>query len=270
MSQSHLNVLPVAITAPTKSPDKKKTELTFTFTPSADNVNLNLLILLHGLGDTEEPYRKLGINLKLPQTATMAIQAPEPVPYMDDGYQWFPSFDLLTGDMLTPADPNRMKGLIRTRALLSKLVQHLINDCSYLPSNIFFFGFSQGGTVALDQVLFGDHKNLGGVVSISGYLLEEQAHEKIAGDKFKGNILVTQGDNDRTIGEKRAAEKKLEIIKKYCDDSAKVSHFFVSGKDHSMPKSQLEWRAIHTFFSINLARRNIELENMSDVYLVSK
>jgi hypothetical protein len=63
---------------------------------------------------------------------------------------------------------------------------------------------------------------------------------------------------------------KLEIIKKYCDASAKISHFFVPGKDHSMPKSQLEWRAIHTYFSINLSRRNIELENMSDVYLVSK
>lgn len=28
----------------------------------------------------------------------MAVQAPEPVPYMEDGYQWFPSFDLLTGE----------------------------------------------------------------------------------------------------------------------------------------------------------------------------
>lgn len=111
--------------------------------------------------------------------------------------------------VLTPADPNRIKGLVRTRTLLSKLIKHLINDCNYQPSNIFFFGFSQGGTVALDQVLFGDQKNLGGVVSISGYLLEEQAHEKIAGDKFKGNILVTQGDNDRTIGDKRTAEKKV-------------------------------------------------------------
>jgi hypothetical protein len=53
---------------------------------------------LPNTGDTEEPYKKLGINLKLPQTATLAVQAPEPVPYMDDGYQWFPSFDLLTGD----------------------------------------------------------------------------------------------------------------------------------------------------------------------------
>ncbi|KAJ2955377.1 hypothetical protein NQZ79_g8613 [Umbelopsis isabellina] len=221
-------------------------------------------------GDTEEPYKKLGINLKLPQTATMAIQAPEPVPYMDDGYQWYPSFDLLTGDMLPPSDPHRMKGLTRTRALLSKLIQHLIQDCKYQPSNIFFFGFSQGGTVALDQVIFGPHKSLGGVVSVGGYLLEEQAHEKVTDQKYKGNILVTQGDSDRTVGNKQAAGKKLDIIKKYCDPSAKVSHFFVPGKDHTMPKSQLEWRAIHTFFSINLARRNIELENMSDVYLVSK
>lgn len=121
MSQSSLNVTPLATGATTKTPSQSKSELIFTFTPSADKVNLNLLILLHGLGmshkcgdlyiyclyslvstgktgDTEEPYKKLGINLKLPQTATMAVQAPEPVPYMDDGYQWFPSFDLLTGE----------------------------------------------------------------------------------------------------------------------------------------------------------------------------
>jgi predicted esterase len=111
--------------------------------------------------------------------------------------------------VLPPSDPNRIKGLTRTRGHLSKLIQHLIQDCKYQASNIFLFGFSQGGTVALDQVIFGPHKSLGGVVSISGYLLEEQAHEKVEGEKFKGNILVTQGDSDSTVGSKQAASKKV-------------------------------------------------------------
>lgn len=111
-----------------------------------------------------------------------------------------------------------MKGLTRTRALLSKLIQHAIQDCKYQPANIFFFGFSQGGTVALDQVIFGSHKSLGGVVSVSGYLLEEQAHEKVKDEKYKGNILVTQGDSDRTVGTKQAASKKVSlVIVKYCN-----------------------------------------------------
>jgi hypothetical protein len=50
MSQSNINVTPLAAGPTTQAPSRSKSDLTFTFTPSADNVNLNLLILLHGLG----------------------------------------------------------------------------------------------------------------------------------------------------------------------------------------------------------------------------
>lgn len=53
---------------------------------------------LYLLGDSKGPFANLGKNLKLPQTATLSVQAPEPVPYMDGHFQWFPSFDMLTGD----------------------------------------------------------------------------------------------------------------------------------------------------------------------------
>lgn len=70
------------------------TGLEFTYTPSSDGVDENLLILLHGLGmwyrtsayqsiftrvgDTHVPFAKLGQNLRLPQTATLALRAPDP------------------------------------------------------------------------------------------------------------------------------------------------------------------------------------------------
>lgn len=50
------------------------------------------------IGDTKGPFAALGTKLQLPQTATMAVQAPEPVPYMEECYQWYPSFDFLTGE----------------------------------------------------------------------------------------------------------------------------------------------------------------------------
>ena len=50
------------------------------------------------VGDTKGPFSALGTKLQLPQTATMAVQAPEPVPYMEECYQWYPSFDFLTGE----------------------------------------------------------------------------------------------------------------------------------------------------------------------------
>lgn len=111
--------------------------------------------------------------------------------------------------MLTPANPERLKGLLRTRQMMNQLIEHLVSDCGFNPSNIFFFGFSQGGTVALDTVVFGDVRNLGGVVSISGYLLEEQRVDRKIGDGYAGYILITQGEKDSTIGNKSEAEKRV-------------------------------------------------------------
>lgn len=49
----------------------------FSYTSSDDGVDENLLILLHGLGDTHVPFANLGKQFKLPQTATLALRAPE-------------------------------------------------------------------------------------------------------------------------------------------------------------------------------------------------
>ncbi|GAA5802498.1 hypothetical protein HPULCUR_007963 [Helicostylum pulchrum] len=263
-----INVHQASATNQATPPNPKKVKLSFDYNGSPDGVDHNLLILLHGLGDSKGPFASLGKNLKLPQTATLSVQAPEPVPYMDGCFQWFPSFDMLTGDLLTPANPERLKGLIRTRNLMDELIQHLIMDCGFNASNIYFFGFSQGGTVALDTVLFGKVRNLGGVVSISGYLLEEQRVDRKIGDGYGGYILVTQGEKDDTIGSKFEAEKRFKAIERQCASSAEISHIFISNKNHTMPSSEREWRLIHTFFGKNMSRRNIELENMSDVYLV--
>ncbi|KAI8979204.1 hypothetical protein BDF20DRAFT_868208 [Mycotypha africana] len=186
---------------------------------------------------------------------------------MEECNQWFPSFDIMTGYLLPAGNPMRMKGLKRTRALMEELIDHLIHHSGFNSSNIFFFGFSQGGTVALDTLLFSRHKGLGGVVSISGYLLEEQ-EEHTEKEKYGGYILITQGEKDQTIGDKSTAEKRFKAVEKFCKPSAKVSQVFITNKDHIMPKSESEWRVIHTFFGKYMPRRNLQLENMSDVYLV--
>lgn len=127
--------------------------------------------------------------------------------------------------VLTPANPERMKGLLRTRNMMDELIQHLIEHSGFNPSNIFFFGFSQGGTVALDTVLFGKVRNLGGVVSISGYLLEEQRADRKIGDGYAGYILVTQGEKDATIGKKSEAEKRVSLLSLYiAEEKGKGTH----------------------------------------------
>ena len=67
----------------------------FKYSPSPDGNDLNLLILLHGLGtpsspsilpvrrlirhagDTKQSFADLGKKLNLPSTATLALQAPD-------------------------------------------------------------------------------------------------------------------------------------------------------------------------------------------------
>ncbi|KAI9492336.1 Alpha/Beta hydrolase protein [Zychaea mexicana] len=252
-----------------KPPTSSKCQLKFDYAPSADGIDYNLLVLFHGLGDSKGPFSKLATKLNLPQTATLAVQAPEPVPLLEGCYQWHPSFDFLTGDLLTPANPERLKGLTRTRKLVTELLEHLTNDCGFEASRIFLFGFSQGGTVALDVALSGSIRNLGGVVSISGYLLEEQRFEKKIGNGYGGYILVTQGEKDQVIGNRSQAEKKFQEIQRLCSADALTSQIFISNKDHSMANSAAEWRILHTFFAERMPRRNLQLENMSDVYLVN-
>jgi len=72
--------------------------LTFKYASARDNVDTNLLILLHGLGDTALPFFELGKELQqtLPQTAILSIQAPMRVPLLEEeAWMWWESFDCL-------------------------------------------------------------------------------------------------------------------------------------------------------------------------------
>ncbi|KAH8990820.1 hypothetical protein EDB92DRAFT_2053993 [Lactarius akahatsu] len=103
-SELHLEVeaAPVDATRRKVKPPPQSTAISapFDYSPSDDGTDENLLVLLHGLGDTHLPFGKLGRSFKLPQTATLALRAPEQIPYLyEQAFQWYPSFDPL-GDVL--------------------------------------------------------------------------------------------------------------------------------------------------------------------------
>lgn len=133
-------------------------------------------------GDTHTPFSSLGRSLKLPQTATLALRAPEQqvfhsisllsqlrylslfhrIPYLySPAYQWYTSFDLL-GDILPPSQQNPTPAL----KLLHDLVSHLtapmsgsaassttVTGCGWRLNQIHLFGFAQGGTVCAEFAL---------------------------------------------------------------------------------------------------------------------
>lgn len=114
---------------------------------------------------------------------------------------------------LPSGHPEQKKGLLKTRKLIEELVQHVIDYCHFDARHIFFFGFSQGGTVALDQLLEGGIRNLGGVISVSGYPIALNDIPNRDRVPYDGPILITQGEKDPVIGTKQQAEKMVNYRK---------------------------------------------------------
>ena len=59
--------------------------LIFDYQSSPGGIDSNLLILLHGLGDTHKPFFSLGKKLQgdLPQTAILSLRGGNAVPFME-------------------------------------------------------------------------------------------------------------------------------------------------------------------------------------------
>jgi hypothetical protein len=117
---------------------------------------------------------------------------------------------------------------------------------------IFFLGYSQGGSMALDLGLFAGR--FGGVISISG-LLEPFLYDNVH-PIYATPILVTVGQTEPTT--------KDVLSKISCHGTCIV----IPGKGQTMPKDKFEMNHIMEFFAKHLWLRNLKLEAMSDVYLV--
>ncbi|TKY88002.1 hypothetical protein EX895_003098 [Sporisorium graminicola] len=139
------------------------------YSASPNGVDSNLLILLHGLGDSDAGFFGLGKNLQktLPQTAVLTLQAPHKVPFLDGPHwMWYPSFDQF-GELLSKPNPTQ------TVTDLIAVLDHLL-QCGWSDKSIHLFGFGQGGTVALETLVRWSSSAkdpLGSVVSVSGELI---------------------------------------------------------------------------------------------------
>ncbi|KAG8967501.1 hypothetical protein FRC03_009878 [Tulasnella sp. 419] len=230
-------VRPVANTISADSPRHKPAPksgsnglgLKFWYNASDDGTDENLVILLHGLGDTHGPFGKLGKSLKLPQTATLALQAPQQIPYLyEDAFQWYPSFDEL-GEFIK--DPNPSVGV---EAVLGA-IEYMISECTWPANRIHLFGFAQGGSVALEVGLRWWRKNgtgLKSIVSVGGGLVSYPTMK----EKADTRVLLMK-DDGRQVG------RGYENIKQVT-----LSH-------SSMPNNKDEWGHVMEFWSEVLEKR---------------
>ena len=193
-------------------------QLTITPPPSSAPQPTNVLILLHGLGDTLTPFADLGKKLSLPETACVSLQAPAPLPFDLGGFHWGDdiTFDQASGQM--DFDTGFTKSI---KIITQDIIEGgLIQKCGYKLREIILFGFGQGGMAALATAA-SMTEELGGIISIGGPLPSTTASAKTV----KTPVLVLGGSSNtlitRTAIEKlKAAVTNVEYHKwnRYGDD----------------------------------------------------
>ncbi|KAJ4293622.1 hypothetical protein N0V90_008906 [Kalmusia sp. IMI 367209] len=178
---------------PTQTDFSSSVTLSITPPPSSQPPT-NILILLHGLGDTHTSFTRLGTQLSLPETACIAVRAPAPLPFDLGGFHWGDDmiFDQTTGEMDVDT------GFKVSASLLLTIIRDvLIAKCGYKAREIVLFGYAQGGMAAL-QTAAELGEELGGVVSVGG-ALSLSAPLQAVGKKNRTPVLVCKASRGSAV-----------------------------------------------------------------------
>nr|POE87380.1 putative hydrolase c9g1.08c [Quercus suber] len=113
-----------------------------------DDAATNVLVLLHGLGDTHDSFTRLGRQMNLPETACVSVQAPQALLDLG-GFHWGDDIIFDSSDAGLDADA----GFKGASALLEIILQDvLMQKCGYRARELMLFGFGQGGMAALSVI----------------------------------------------------------------------------------------------------------------------
>ena len=268
----------------------------YTYRHSHDGIDTNLLIFLHGAGDSHVPFDSLGRQMKLPQTATLSLSAsmkmklPPSLKQQSSsssssfielpfglGHTWFEEMDYkLTGEVLTNDHPQRINSLrhavISLDILLSSLTDEN-NESSWIPERIFLFGFSSGACLAMELCRLWKQKRrmpFGGCICIAGGIktissltnndsdtsTAAKSSQESQNQQFT-DVLIITGSKDTTFTPKEAQKTKSYY------DANKVKIHIQEGKGHGMIESRQEMQVVMKFLSKRLVRRMTSMEGMS-------
>ncbi len=153
----------------------------------------SVVVFLHGYGANGADLLGLADPLgeHLPDTLFVAPDAPEELPGMPGGFQWFP-IPWLDGSSEEEAE----RGMAAAFKDLNAFLDALMVDEDVLPEQVVLFGFSQGTMMAL-HVAPRREDAVAGVVAFSGRLLSpdlltDEVH-------VRPPVLLVHGDADEVV-----------------------------------------------------------------------
>ncbi|KAL8870392.1 MAG: hypothetical protein Q9174_003558 [Haloplaca sp. 1 TL-2023] len=205
---------------------------------------VNVLILLHGLGDSKESFTTLATQMALPETTCISLQAPSPLPFDLNGFHWGDdiTFNPSLGEMDYDTGFSKSSRVIKEEVIEKVLVQ----KCGYQARNILLFGFGQGGMAAIGTALTSGLE-LGGIVSIGGPKPSESIISS-GGAKNQTPIIILGGSSNTLV-----TQSALSSLKQ---DFRYVEYVKWSKPGDSMPRNREEMMPIMKFLARRLQSRS--------------
>lgn len=225
---------------PTPADFPPSIQLTITPPPSSSPRPTNILILLHGLGDTLKPFTQLGKQLSLPETVCISLQGSMPLPFDLGGFHWGDdiTFDQGSGGMDFDTGFEKAVNLIR-RDIIEEA---LIKKCEFEAREVVIFGLGQGGMAALATAAAMDQE-LGGVVSIGG----PRPGSVSTAAKSPTPILVLGGSSNTLITKTALVNLRVSL--------QSVEYYKWDRPGDGMPTNREEMLPIMRFFARRLRSR---------------
>ena len=152
-----------------------------------------MVIFLHGYGANGADLIGLADPLAehLPDTLFLSPDAPEEIPGMPMGRQWFP-IPWIDGS----SEEESARGMAAAADDLNAFLDAVMVDEDVLPEQVVLFGFSQGTMMALHVGLRREDE-MAGIVAFSGRLMAPELLEDEV--VSKPPILLVHGDMDDVV-----------------------------------------------------------------------
>uniref|UniRef100_A0A7S3QK42 Phospholipase/carboxylesterase/thioesterase domain-containing protein n=1 Tax=Chaetoceros debilis TaxID=122233 RepID=A0A7S3QK42_9STRA len=263
---------------------------------SHDKIDTNLLVFLHGAGDSHTIYHALGRKLSIPQCATLSLHAScmndsnerdgrdkcgfEALPF-GLGWSWFQEMDYNTGLPLNKTSSCYKSSLERAATQLDNLLDDLTSigeedDSSsggWIPERIFLFGFSAGACLAMQTCAHRIQKTkrpLGGAMCIAGgaRIVDNVTDNEDGIDATP--VLLVVGEKDQKFQTSDAKEAASRYNNSIHNNGVKTSvakiHIVKGKKEHVMMNTQEEVRAVMEFCGENMIRRTMAMEGYCEVH----